>query len=92
MGHLPSMSGGGTSRRIRRQLKRSLPPPLINVNDLDHAFDGYDIELAFDNLNLTPSSSASPPPSTSTASRYNLSDLILSFICPIYLVYELCLH
>ena len=28
MGRLPSMSGGATSWRIRRQLLRALPPPL----------------------------------------------------------------
>jgi hypothetical protein len=37
MGRLPSKSGGATSRRIHRQLRRALPPPLI-----DHFDDDFD--------------------------------------------------
>jgi hypothetical protein len=64
-GHLPSKSGGATSRRIRRQLRRAIPPPLIDDFDVD----------------LVPSSPPSASPTTTaTVGRYNPRDLILSFI------------
>jgi hypothetical protein len=73
-GRLPSKSGGATSRRIRRQLCRALPPPLIDDFDDDFNINDFDV-------NLVPSS----PPSasltnTTTVGRYNPHDLILSFI------------
>jgi hypothetical protein len=57
-------SGGATSRRIRRRLRRALPPPLI---------DDFDVDL----VSSPPSAS---PTTTATVGRYNPRDLILSFI------------
>jgi hypothetical protein len=74
MGRLPSKSGGATSRRIRRQLHRALPPPLIVNFDNDFNIDGFDVDLV-------PSSSPSASPTTTaTVHSYNYRDLILSFI------------
>jgi hypothetical protein len=70
-GRLPSKSAGATSRRIRRQLRRALPPPFIDDFDDDFNINDFDIDL------VPPSTS---PTTTTTVSRYNPRDLILSFI------------
>jgi hypothetical protein len=69
-GRLPSKSGGATFRRIRRQLRRALPPPLIDDFDDDFNINDFDVDLV-------PSSS---PTTTATVGKYNPRDLILSFI------------
>jgi hypothetical protein len=57
------------SRRIHHQLRRALPPPLID--DFDDDFD----------IDLVQSSPPSASPTTiATVDRYNFYDLILSFI------------
>jgi hypothetical protein len=73
-GRLSSKSGGATSRRIRRQLRRALPPPLIDGFDDDFDINDFDVDLV-------PSSPPSASPTTAvTVDRYNFHDLILSFI------------
>jgi hypothetical protein len=74
MGRLPSKSGGTTSWRIRRQLRRVLPQTLIVDFDNDFNFNDFDVDLV-------PSSSPSvSPTTTATVGRYNPRDLILSFM------------
>ena len=61
---LPSKLGGATSRRIRRQLLRDLPPPLID-------------DLAPSPLAASPSASPSPTTSSpATVERYTSRDPI----------------
>jgi hypothetical protein len=73
-GRLPSKSGSATSRRIRRQLRRALPPPLIDDFDDDFNINDFDVDLV-------PSSPPSASPTTTgTVDRYNPRDLILLFI------------
>jgi hypothetical protein len=66
---LPSKSDGAKSQRIRYQLRRALPPPLID--DID---DDFDVDL------IPPSPPSASPTTIATVSRYNPHDLILSFI------------
>jgi hypothetical protein len=73
-GRLPSKSGGATSRRIRHQLRRALPPPLIDDFDDDFNINDFNVDLV---LSSPPSAS---PTTTATIGRYNPRDLILSFI------------
>jgi hypothetical protein len=71
-GRLPSKSGVAMSRCIHRQLRRALPPPLIN--DFDDDFNINDVDFV-------PSSPPSTSPTTiATVGRYNPRDLILLFI------------
>jgi hypothetical protein len=81
MGHLPSKSDDATSRRICRQLRRALPPPLIDDFDDDFNINDFDIDL------IPPSPLSASPMTTATVGRYNPRDLILSSILsnmPIY--------
>jgi hypothetical protein len=73
-GRLPSKSSGATSRRIRRQLRRALPPPLIDDFDDDFKINDFDVDL------VPPSLPSTSPTTTATVGRYNPRDLILSFI------------
>jgi hypothetical protein len=62
------------SRRIRRQLRRALPPPLIDDFDNDFNINYIDVDLV-------PSSPPSASPmTTAIVSRYHPRDLILSFV------------
>jgi hypothetical protein len=56
--------GGATSWRIRHQLLRALPPPLIDDLNLTSSF----------------TSASPPPATTTTIGRYNPRDLMSSFI------------
>jgi hypothetical protein len=67
-GRLPSKSGDATSWRIRRQLLRDLPPPLID-------------DLAPSPLATSPSASPSPVTSSpATVERYTSRDLMSLFM------------
>jgi hypothetical protein len=67
-------SQAALSRRIRRQLRRALSPPLIDDFDNDFNINNFDIDIV---PSLLPSAS---PTTTATVGRYNPRDLILSFI------------
>jgi hypothetical protein len=71
---LPSKSGGATSRRIRRQLRRALPPPVIDDFDDDFNINDFDVDL------VSSSPPSASPTTTATVGRYNPRDLILLFI------------
>jgi hypothetical protein len=72
--HLPSKSGGATSRRIHRQLRRALPPPLIDDFDDDFNINDFDVDL------VSSSALSASPTTTATVGRYNPRDLIMTFI------------